>query len=146
MPAGMGHPQPPWATCSVRHHPLGEKLPPHNQPKPPMSQFKPFPAPHPPGPQFLLCRASLKEIITQSVSTLGIALTQLQHPALGLIEPHYVHIGPLLQPVQVPLDGFPSFQRINCTTQLGVNMCLYLHSHTFLGHRCQHLCVLRTPM
>ena len=20
----MGHPQPPWATCSVRHHPLGE--------------------------------------------------------------------------------------------------------------------------
>jgi len=24
MPAGMGHPQPPWATCSVRHHPLGE--------------------------------------------------------------------------------------------------------------------------
>jgi len=24
MPPGMGHPQPPWATCSVRHHPLGE--------------------------------------------------------------------------------------------------------------------------
>jgi len=31
---------PPWATCSVRHHPLGEKLPPHIQPKPPLSQFK----------------------------------------------------------------------------------------------------------
>jgi len=40
MPAGMGHPQPPWATCSVRHHPLGEKLPPNIQPKPPLSQFK----------------------------------------------------------------------------------------------------------
>ena len=40
MPAGMGHPQPPWATCSVRHHPLGEKLPPHIQPKPPLSQFR----------------------------------------------------------------------------------------------------------
>ena len=26
MPAGMGHPQPPWATCSVRHHPLGEMV------------------------------------------------------------------------------------------------------------------------
>ena len=25
-----------------------------------------------------------------------------------------------LQPVQVPLDGFPSFQCIDCTTQLGV--------------------------
>ena len=39
----MGHPQPPWATCSVRHHPLGEKLPPHIQPKPPLSQFKTIP-------------------------------------------------------------------------------------------------------
>ena len=29
-------------------------------------------------------------------------------------------MGPVLQPVQVPLDGFPSFQRIGCTTQLGV--------------------------
>jgi len=29
-------------------------------------------------------------------------------------------VGPLLQPVQVPLDGFPSLQCINCTTQLGV--------------------------
>ena len=43
MPAGMGHPQPPWATCSVRHHPLGEKLPPHIQPKPALSQFKTIP-------------------------------------------------------------------------------------------------------
>jgi len=24
MPPGMGHPQPPWATCSVHHHPLWE--------------------------------------------------------------------------------------------------------------------------
>ena len=29
-------------------------------------------------------------------------------------------MGPLLQPVQVPLDDFPSFQRIDCTAQLGV--------------------------
>jgi len=31
MPPGMGHPQPPWATCSVRHHPPGEKLPPKRE-------------------------------------------------------------------------------------------------------------------
>jgi len=43
MPAGMGHPQPPWATCSVRHHPLGEKLPPNIQTKPPLPQFKTIP-------------------------------------------------------------------------------------------------------
>jgi len=29
-------------------------------------------------------------------------------------------MGPLLQPVQVPLDGFPSFQRIDCTAHLSV--------------------------
>ena len=29
-------------------------------------------------------------------------------------------MGPLLQPVQVPLDGFPSLQCIDCTAQLGV--------------------------
>ena len=29
-------------------------------------------------------------------------------------------MGPLLQSVQVSLDGFPSFQCIDCTTQLGV--------------------------
>ena len=43
MPAGMGHPQPPWATCSVRHHPLGEKLSSSIQPKPLLSQFKTIP-------------------------------------------------------------------------------------------------------
>ena len=49
-----------------------------------------------------------------------IALTQVQHPALDRIESHYVFMGPLLQPVQVPLDGFPSFQCIDYTAQLGV--------------------------
>ena len=29
-------------------------------------------------------------------------------------------MGQLLQPAQVPLDGFPSFQCIDCTAQLGV--------------------------
>ena len=29
-------------------------------------------------------------------------------------------MGPLLQPVQVSLGGFPSFQCIDCTAQLGV--------------------------
>ena len=29
-------------------------------------------------------------------------------------------MGPLLKPVQVPLDGFPSFQCIDCTAQFGV--------------------------
>ena len=40
----MGYPQPPWATCSSASPPcVCEKLPPHIQPKPPLSQFKTIP-------------------------------------------------------------------------------------------------------
>ncbi|KAK4824302.1 hypothetical protein QYF61_013047, partial [Mycteria americana] len=55
-----------------------------------------------------------------SLLTLGIALTQVQDLALGLVELHGVRMGPLLKPVKVPLDGIPSLKRINCTTQLGL--------------------------
>ncbi|KAK4819472.1 LOW QUALITY PROTEIN: hypothetical protein QYF61_004698 [Mycteria americana] len=69
-------------------------------------------------PQVLSCRAALDHIIPQPLLIPGVALTQ--NPALGLVEPHEVHTGPLLQLVQVPLDDIPSFWRVNCTTQLGV--------------------------
>ncbi|KAK4831203.1 hypothetical protein QYF61_016040 [Mycteria americana] len=71
-------------------------------------------------PQVLLGRAALNPIIPQPVLILGVALTQVQDPALGLVEHHEVHMGPLLQLVQVPLDGIPSLRRVNHTTQLGV--------------------------
>jgi len=44
----------------------------------------------------------------------------MQDLALGLVEPHEVHIGPLPKLVQVPLDGILSLRHVNCTTQLGV--------------------------
>ncbi|KAK4806259.1 LOW QUALITY PROTEIN: hypothetical protein QYF61_013403 [Mycteria americana] len=69
-------------------------------------------------PQVLLCRAALDHIIPQPVLELRIAPTQ--DLALGLVELHEVHTGPLLQLVQVPLDDIPSFWCVNCTTQLGV--------------------------
>ncbi|KAK4823530.1 hypothetical protein QYF61_003039 [Mycteria americana] len=56
----------------------------------------------------------------QPILIVGLALTQVQDPALGLVEPHEVHTGPLLKLVQVPLNGIPSLRRVNCTTQLGV--------------------------
>jgi len=34
---------------------------------------------------------------------------QVQDLALGVVEPHVVHMGPLLKLVQVPLDGILSF-------------------------------------
>jgi len=68
----------------------------------------------------LLGRAALSPFIPQAVLILGVALTQVQDPAIGLAEPHDVHIGPLLQLVQVPLDDISSLRRFGCTTQLGV--------------------------
>ncbi|KAJ7415259.1 hypothetical protein WISP_78996 [Willisornis vidua] len=50
----------------------------------------------------------------------GVALTQVQDLAFGLAELHEVWTGPAFQPVQMPLDGIPSLQCVNCTTQFGV--------------------------
>ncbi|KAK4811172.1 hypothetical protein QYF61_019803 [Mycteria americana] len=71
-------------------------------------------------PQVLLLSAALNPFIPQSVLILGIAPMQVQDLALGFVELQEVPMGPLLKPVQVPLDGIPSLKRINCTTQLGV--------------------------
>ena len=59
-------------------------------------------------PQVLLCKAALNPVLPQPVLILGIAPTQVQDLALGLVELHEVHVGPLLQPVKVPLGGIPS--------------------------------------
>jgi len=71
-------------------------------------------------PQVLLSRAALKPFIPHPVLILGVALTHVQGLALGLVGPHEVHMHPLLELVQVPLDGILSLRCANCTTQLGV--------------------------
>ncbi|PKU37611.1 rna-directed dna polymerase from mobile element jockey-like [Limosa lapponica baueri] len=45
---------------------------------------------------------------------------QVQDPALGLVELHEFRTGSPLKPFKVPLDGTPSLQRVDCSTQLGV--------------------------
>ena len=74
--------------------------------------------------QVLLSRAALNPFIPQPVLIQGFALTQVQDLELGHVEPHEVHTDPLLQPVQVPLDGMPSLRHVDRTTQLGV-ICKY---------------------
>ena len=56
-------------------------------------------------PQVLLHRAALNAFIPQPVFVLGIAPTEVQDLALGLVEPREVHMASLLELVQVPLDG-----------------------------------------
>ncbi|KAK4816932.1 hypothetical protein QYF61_025428 [Mycteria americana] len=71
-------------------------------------------------PQVRLGRAALNPFIPQPVLILGVAPTQVQNLALILVECHEVHRGPLLELVQVPLDGMPSLRLVNRTSQLGV--------------------------
>jgi len=49
----------------------------------------------------------------------GVATTQAQNLALGFIDPHEVHLGPLLKSVLVSLDDILSVGRVNRTIQLG---------------------------
>ena len=71
-------------------------------------------------PQVLLCRDALNPFIPQPILTQGVAPACVQDLALGLVGPHEVHKCPLLELVQVPLDGILSLRRVDCTTQLGV--------------------------
>jgi len=80
-----------------------------------MSSFSPTS-----NPQVLLGRAALSPLIHQPVLIAWLASTQMQDLALGLVEPHEVHTGPLFELVQVPVDGILSFWCVICTTQLGV--------------------------
>ncbi|KAJ7411115.1 hypothetical protein BTVI_51132 [Pitangus sulphuratus] len=71
-------------------------------------------------PLVLLSRASLDLVIPQPGLIPGVALTQVQHLALGLVKLHEIPMGPLLELVQVPLDVILSFRCVNNTTQLDV--------------------------
>jgi len=70
--------------------------------------------------QVLLGRAALNPFFPLPVLIAGVASTQMHDLALGLVEPHEIHTSSLLQLVQVPLDGIPSFWCVDCSTQLGV--------------------------
>ena len=64
--------------------------------------------------------AALNPSSAQPVLVFGIAPTHGQDLGLGFAEAHEVCTGPLLKPVQVPLDGVPSLQPVDHTTSLGV--------------------------
>ncbi|KAK4832409.1 hypothetical protein QYF61_022544, partial [Mycteria americana] len=49
-----------------------------------------------------------------------VVVTQVQDPALDLVEPHTVGLGPWIQPVQVPLQSLPTLKQINAPAQFGV--------------------------
>ena len=71
-------------------------------------------------PQIILGRAALNPFIPQLVLVVKVALTQVQDLAFGFVEPHEIHLGSLLKPGQVPVDGIPSLWCVNCAPQLVV--------------------------
>ncbi|KAK4817094.1 hypothetical protein QYF61_027925 [Mycteria americana] len=71
-------------------------------------------------PQALLLRAAFSPFIPQPVLIPGVAPTQVQDLALGLVELHGVHTGSLLKFVQVPLHDILPLSHVNCNTQHGV--------------------------
>ena len=58
---------------------------------------------------------------------LGIALTQVQHLALGLLELYEVSTGSVLKPLKVLLDGLTYLQCVSHTRSLSANL-LRVHS------------------
>ena len=48
--------------------------------------------------QVFFNRAELNSLISQLISVVGLAATQVQDLTVGFVEPHEVHPGPLLKP------------------------------------------------
>ncbi|KAK4819628.1 hypothetical protein QYF61_008848 [Mycteria americana] len=71
-------------------------------------------------PQVLFRWAASQPLFPKPVALHGVAVTQVQDLALGLVEPRTIDLGPSIQPVQVPLQSLPPLQQINTPTQLGV--------------------------
>ncbi|KAK4832495.1 hypothetical protein QYF61_023542 [Mycteria americana] len=71
-------------------------------------------------PQVLFCLAAFQPLFPKPVALHGVAVAQVQDLALGLVKPHTIGLGPLIQPVQVPLQSLPLLKQINTPTQLGV--------------------------
>jgi len=83
----------------------------------------------------------------QPVLVLGIAPICVQDLALGFVVLQEFHMGLPLKPVKVLLDGIPSLQCVDCTTQLGVvskvaegalNPTVLVASKDVKHHQCQY--------
>ncbi|KAK4824318.1 LOW QUALITY PROTEIN: hypothetical protein QYF61_013593 [Mycteria americana] len=57
--------------------------------------------------QVLFCLAAFQPLFPKSVALHVVVVTQVQDPALGLVEPHTVGLSPSIQPAQIPLSTLP---------------------------------------
>ncbi|KAK4820534.1 hypothetical protein QYF61_000205 [Mycteria americana] len=71
-------------------------------------------------PQVLFHRAAFQPLFPKPAALHGVVVAQVQDPALSLVEPHTIDLGPSIQPVQVPLQSLPPLKQINTPAQPGV--------------------------
>ncbi|KAK4832234.1 hypothetical protein QYF61_021148 [Mycteria americana] len=70
--------------------------------------------------QVLFRWAVFQPLFPKPVALHGVVVTQVQDPALGLVKPHTIGLGPSIQPVQIPLQSLPTLKQINTPAQFGV--------------------------
>ncbi|TRZ26267.1 hypothetical protein HGM15179_000879 [Zosterops borbonicus] len=71
-------------------------------------------------PQVLSCGAAFQPLIPQPVALHEAVVTQVWDLALDLAESLTIGLGPLIQPVQIPLQSLPVLQQINTPIQFSV--------------------------
>ena len=66
-----------------------------------------------------LCTA-FQPLCPKPVALHGVSVTKVQDPSLSHVEPPSIGLWPFIQPVQVPLQGLSTLQKVNTSPQLGV--------------------------
>jgi len=70
--------------------------------------------------KILFRQEAFQPLLPEPVALHGVVVTKVQDPALGLVKPHTVGLGPSILSVQIPLQSCPILQQIDTPTQLGV--------------------------
>jgi len=71
-------------------------------------------------PKILFQWAAFQPLLLKPVVLHGVSVTEVQHPALGLVESCTIDLGPLIQPVRISLQSLPTLKQIDTSTQLVV--------------------------
>jgi len=71
-------------------------------------------------PKVLFCWAAFRSLFPKPVVLHGVVMIHVQDPALGLVEFYTADLGPLIQPVLVPLQSLSTFKQIDTPAQFGI--------------------------
>ena len=71
-------------------------------------------------PQTPSCGAALQPLLSQFILVPNVTPSQVQNPAFGLVEFHVTDDCPMLQSIQIPLQGLLCLERVNSTSQFGI--------------------------